>query len=273
MFKKLLLSVIALLLIGSIAHAAVPLYIDYQGILRDKSGNAQTGSFSMTFSIWDALIGGNSKYSETQTAVSVSNGVYNVRIGPVDSSDDFSGEDRWLNIAVAGNNLSPRLQINSVAYAIRAEVADYAAVSGTATSAANATTVNTINASTDATASNLYPLDSEGKLSGVEISPESSSAGSYAAFINGKLGASSSVVGVDTISFPASNKTVTIDNGVLTGSSRIFLTMGYSGVTMTSNTSEGIMVSSVEPLNNRFTVSTVSGNIDKDIEFTYLIIN
>jgi hypothetical protein len=48
-----------ILILSSMVFAAVPQLINFQGILRDGSGNPVTnGSYSVTFTIYDAASGG-----------------------------------------------------------------------------------------------------------------------------------------------------------------------------------------------------------------------
>ncbi|OGC22344.1 hypothetical protein A2291_04970 [candidate division WOR-1 bacterium RIFOXYB2_FULL_42_35] len=159
MKKIILLS--ALLLFASTAFA-VPQYINYQGYLKSPTGEALSGTYTMQFVVYDNPTGGAAVFDSGAQSVAVSNGLYTVKLGTVDSND-FNGDDRWLEVSVGVETLSPRLQIYSAAYALRADAAtntgyatvsgtattsasaDYATVAGTATSAASATTATTAN--------------------------------------------------------------------------------------------------------------------------------
>lgn len=113
--------------------AAVPQAINYQGILRDNAGNLQTGSYSMTFKIFDNSDGtGTAKYTKGPSNIVVSGGIYNVSF---EVTSAILAGDRWLEITVQSDTLLPRLKINSVAYAIAsgtAETASYAVTAGNA---------------------------------------------------------------------------------------------------------------------------------------------
>ena len=66
--KRIAIS-LALALGALTAVAAVPQLINFQGILRDGSGNpVANGSYSVVFTIHDAPTGGSSLWSETQSA-------------------------------------------------------------------------------------------------------------------------------------------------------------------------------------------------------------
>jgi len=96
----------------------------YQGRLNDGA-NLANGSYDFTFTLFDAASAGSQVGSVvTNAASAVSNGLFTVTLdfGGV----AFTGADRWLEIAVATNGvslfstLSPRQQITSAPYAIRA---------------------------------------------------------------------------------------------------------------------------------------------------------
>ena len=142
---------------------AVPQYINYQGVLRDSVGDLVTGTKSMVFNLYDVSTGGSAVWTMTSAEVTVSNGLYTVQLGPITSADIGSG-DRWLEVAVAGTTLTPRLKILSVAYAITADTAAYATLSGTASSAADAQLLDGYN--TGVSGLSIIPTtDATGKLS------------------------------------------------------------------------------------------------------------
>jgi len=99
----------------------IPQLINYQGKLTDGSGNPITGARDMTF----RLYGGVTQFwTETQTGVSVSNGVFNVLLGsgtPIGSIPD--GGNCSLEVVVAGVTISPKVPLVSVPYTYAAEKA------------------------------------------------------------------------------------------------------------------------------------------------------
>jgi len=106
----------------------IPKLINYQGMLTDGSGNPLGGLHDITFKIYNAELGGTEKWAETQSSVSVANGLFSVILGSSNPIDlDFS-EDYWLEIAVDGETMPDRLKFTSVGYAYRAQNADTAAV-------------------------------------------------------------------------------------------------------------------------------------------------
>jgi hypothetical protein len=92
--------------------------VNYQGRLADAAGTPLSGSYAMTFALWDAPSGGNLVWGpESHAAVPVSEGLFSVGLGSLTSggisTDAWSG-DRYLEIAVGGETLSPRELIRSV---------------------------------------------------------------------------------------------------------------------------------------------------------------
>src|SRR5215471_15846053 len=124
-------------------HAQTPSFT-YQGRFTD-GGTAANGVYDMQFKVFDsANVGTGNQVGSTITnsALTVSNGVFTVQLNF--GSAPFSGADRFLEIGVrtAGSSdpytvLSPRQQLTSAAYAIRAASA---ATADSATNATNATT-------------------------------------------------------------------------------------------------------------------------------------
>jgi hypothetical protein len=127
-----ILSVVAAVVVGILvfcghsSSAAIPHLINYQGMLTDNSGTPLTGSYSITFKIYNDPSAGTKKWEETQSSVAVTNGLFNVILGSVNSINlDFS-EDYWLDLTVGAEHMPTRLRFTSVGYAYRAQVADTA---------------------------------------------------------------------------------------------------------------------------------------------------
>ena len=101
--------------------------ISYQGKLTDSQGDPLNTTVSIRFSVYAQVTGGSALWTETQPSVVVQSGIFNVLLGSVSSfpSDLFNGSDRWLGIRVGSDaEMSPRQQIVSVGYALRAADAD-----------------------------------------------------------------------------------------------------------------------------------------------------
>ena len=102
----------------------VPQTIDYQGRLADSDGNYLNSVVTVDFLIYDSENGGALLWSETQD-VNCANGVFHVLLGSTVSfpTDLFDNADRWLELVVSSETLSPRTVIASVPFAIKAETA------------------------------------------------------------------------------------------------------------------------------------------------------
>ncbi len=118
----------------------------YQGRFTDSTVAQPTnGNYNMQFALFDAVSGGTQiGATVTNTSVQVTNGIFTVSLDY--GANSFSGADRFLEIRVFStttNNyvvLSPRQQITSAPYAIRALKAT------TADTATNSTQLGGINA-------------------------------------------------------------------------------------------------------------------------------
>ena len=139
--------VIAIILLlsvpASIVMAQPPNLINYQGKLSDQDGNPVSGERDLTFAIYEAESGGTPLWSESQT-VTVNEGVFNTLLGSVNPIPDtlFQGNtDRYLGITIGEDaELTPRLRISSVPYAMRTARSDSAEFAGTSMFAEEAAT-------------------------------------------------------------------------------------------------------------------------------------
>jgi hypothetical protein len=110
--------------------AEIPHLINYQGMLTDNGGTPLSGDFDLTFTIYDAPTNGTALWTETHTAVPVENGLFNVILGgettPIPASV-FDAPERYLGIKVETDpELTPRIQLTSMGYAYRTEMAGHA---------------------------------------------------------------------------------------------------------------------------------------------------
>jgi len=114
---------------NSPSSVTIPSLINYQGYLTDSGGNPIDGTVGMTFSIYDVPAGGSPVWQETQSSVSVTDGLFNVLLGIVNPLNaDYLTGSSYLGITVNPDpEMTPRQQIVSVAYAIIADQANNAA--------------------------------------------------------------------------------------------------------------------------------------------------
>jgi hypothetical protein len=129
--KRLTWLMVAFIFYGvSVAFAAVPATINYQGRLTDNHGDSvPDGSYDMRFYLYDS--GGTLQWDEQQE-VQVTDGIYNIRLGAVNplDADVFAGGVVYLGVEVYHANtstwelLTPRQPLTSTAFALRAAIAD-----------------------------------------------------------------------------------------------------------------------------------------------------
>ncbi|MBL8956318.1 MAG: hypothetical protein JNK82_36430 [Myxococcaceae bacterium] len=123
---------LAVLLWGAVAAAqGVPQRLSFTGNLTN-SGAPETGNHDFTFRLFDAPTGGTQAWTETQTGIVVTNGMVFATLGGVTPLTPaiFNGATLYLEVQVDTTVLSPRSQIASVPYAIRAGVANTAEAIG-----------------------------------------------------------------------------------------------------------------------------------------------
>jgi hypothetical protein len=112
----LLIAVAALLAVPAVA-APVGTAFTYQGKLTDSSGNPISGPRHMTFRLFDALTAGNQVGDTvTRAPVNISGGLFTVQLDF--GFGVFLGEKRWLETAVSGEVISPRVELTPTPNAI-----------------------------------------------------------------------------------------------------------------------------------------------------------
>ena len=107
----------------STAQAQSPQLINFQAQLEGVTAP----SAAVTFTIFDSETGGTSIWTESYPNLAVQSGRIQVLLGSDGGFDAsvFEGTgDRFMEISVNGETLTPRTRISSVAYALRAAVAD-----------------------------------------------------------------------------------------------------------------------------------------------------
>ena len=117
---------LALLFTTSLATAAVPGRVAYQGLLLDSNGVPVTDSVDIDVAIYDAASGGTNLWSESHLGVNVLDGVYSIELGattPLSGAVLQSG-NVFLEITIDAETLTPRQQLLAVPYALKALEAD-----------------------------------------------------------------------------------------------------------------------------------------------------
>lgn len=107
-------------------NASIPNKISYQGILTNSSGApVADGSYDIKFELFNVVSGGAALWSETQTAVPVSNGTFSVLLGSATPLIGIFYQPLWVEITVVSGPgigspvvFSPRTELASAAYAL-----------------------------------------------------------------------------------------------------------------------------------------------------------
>jgi hypothetical protein len=114
--KKFIIFISLYLFSYNLLHAFVPQVISFQGRVTNTAGVPQTGTYNLTFKMYNTETGGTASWTETQPAVQVTNGIFNVLLGsmtvlPVSVFDN--ADNTWVEITVGSNVLSPRIRLVS----------------------------------------------------------------------------------------------------------------------------------------------------------------
>jgi hypothetical protein len=90
--------------------------------------NPLSGSYAMTFRIYDVSSGGTALFTETHNSVSFNNGFYEAKLGEQTSggipASVFANNDLYLEIQIGTETLSPRVRLASEAFAFNADMLD-----------------------------------------------------------------------------------------------------------------------------------------------------
>jgi hypothetical protein len=121
--NKVLITGLLVAVVGvGTATAQPPQTITYQGLLTDASGSpVADGNYSLTFRIYDAASGGTQLWSETQSSVVVSGGLFKARLGSVTPITVDFDTAYWLEIQVGAESPQiPRIELTSTPYTFMA---------------------------------------------------------------------------------------------------------------------------------------------------------
>jgi hypothetical protein len=115
-FKVLVAVLITLFCCNLLFAQTLPQTINYQGLLKDGSGNLVNGNAPITFSLYDVSTGGAALWTETKT-IDVDNGVFNTQLGSISPITLPFTQQYWLGVKVLGTSeLTPRISLASVPY-------------------------------------------------------------------------------------------------------------------------------------------------------------
>jgi hypothetical protein len=113
------------LLAGLVAMpaAAVPTTMTYAGVLKDN-GVPVSGTVNAHFALFRDPTGGTEIYSEDDSGLIVLGGDLIAELGSNALDDSILDEpELWLEVTLDGEVMTPRVRLNSVPYALRAEAA------------------------------------------------------------------------------------------------------------------------------------------------------
>lgn len=103
-------------------RADTPTRLGYQGRLFKADGTPAAGTLDVQFAVFEGESGGTELWKEAQR-LAFSDGFYATSIGTVNAlpSDLFAGAERYLEVTVGGETLSPRQRLDAVPYALEAQ--------------------------------------------------------------------------------------------------------------------------------------------------------
>ena len=105
------LALVALLALANVFATPQSTAFTFQGHLQ-QNGTPTSGSHDLTFTLWDAASAGTQVGSTiAQTGYPIASGVFTIDLDFGASA--FGGSQRWLDIKVDGNELTPRQPVNS----------------------------------------------------------------------------------------------------------------------------------------------------------------
>ncbi|HPN35413.1 MAG TPA: tail fiber domain-containing protein [bacterium] len=161
------LAILMALAVVCTSSAQIPRLINFQGFLTDDSGAALAdGPYALTFSLYDVDNAGTALWTETQTDVMLSNGLFQVNLGEKVPLTLKFQEAHWLGIKIGADpELVPRIRLTASPYSFHAVHAD---------------SLRGFAVSETPTAHTLFPLGADGKFP-ASVLPASMAPGSHAA--------------------------------------------------------------------------------------------
>lgn len=107
------------------AAASIPHMMNFQGMLAQPDGTPLDGTCDLTFKIYSSESGTDSLWWEYHSSVEVTDGLFSVALGSLNSLDLPFDTPYWLGIRVNDDpELSPRTQLTSVGYSYRSDRSD-----------------------------------------------------------------------------------------------------------------------------------------------------
>lgn len=116
----------AVVAVAAAGYAATPSLINFQGRLTSQNNPVADGNYAISFAIYDAPTGGTIIWHESHSGVAVAQGLFSVILGSIVPLTDsvFSSPNRFLEISIGNEIITPRSQLTSVGYAQRVATLD-----------------------------------------------------------------------------------------------------------------------------------------------------
>lgn len=108
-----------MLVFASQIHAQINPTLSVQGILKKANGVAvEDNTYNITFRLYTVETGGTAIWSENQTDVEVSSGIYSATLGVISPLNVPFNQLYYLGVTVGSAELTPRILLTSAPYAL-----------------------------------------------------------------------------------------------------------------------------------------------------------
>ena len=124
---KIPIAVLLIIIFSNILSAQIPQTMSYQGILTNSTGDLLTGSYTLTFKLYESATATDPIWQETQS-LAIVEGMINVVLGSNNPLNLAFDRAYWLGTTINGDGeLEPRILLSSAAYSLNAQnVVDHA---------------------------------------------------------------------------------------------------------------------------------------------------
>lgn len=114
--------VMGFMVLGFVApsRAGIPQELAFQGKLTDQSGRPLDGTYTVTFRLYDAAVGGTKLWEESKS-LSAPGGLFSTLLGSGTPLTLAFDQPYWVEIQVGAEILDPRRPLSSSPYALRAQ--------------------------------------------------------------------------------------------------------------------------------------------------------
>lgn len=118
--KRVVLVLLLVTLAAVVQAAPLGTAFTYQGKLTNSAGTPLSGSYPMSFKLYDALSGGSQVGSTvTMSSVAVSGGLFTIQLDF--GASPLNGQRLWLETTVNGEAISPMVELTAAPYALFAQ--------------------------------------------------------------------------------------------------------------------------------------------------------